>query len=238
MTDKQVSPDRGIRWLTAAAVLVVASIAAVVSFIHIEHLAATNGQDALTAILLPISVDGTVAVASLTMLWAARANVVPAPRLARVMLVLGVTATLAANADYGAAHGLTGELLSGWPAIAFVGSVEIALSMVRRTRVPVAVVAAVSAAVAVPGLVPVPVPEVISVPAPERRPVPAKRVPAPGQCEYAETHYAADLASGRVPGVLRIRTDLKVGQPRAQELRDHLASVLAGSTQQLQSVEA
>ena len=53
MTDKQVSPDRGIRWLTAAAVLVVASIAAVVSFIHIEHLAATNGQDALTAILLP-----------------------------------------------------------------------------------------------------------------------------------------------------------------------------------------
>jgi hypothetical protein len=242
MTDKQVSPDRGIRWLTAAAVLVVACIAAVVSFIHIEHLAATNGQDALTAILLPISVDGTVAVASLAMLWAARANVVPAPRLARVMLVLGVTATLAANADYGAAHGLTGELLSGWPAIAFIGSVEIALSMVRRTRVPVAVVAAVPAAVTVPELVPVPeavpVSEVLPVPAPERRPVPAKRVPAPGQREYAETHYAADLASGRVPGVLRIRTDLKVGQPRAQELRDHLASVLAGSTQQLQSVEA
>lgn len=44
-------------------------------------------------------------------------------------------ATLAANADYGAAaHGLTGELLSGWPAVAFVGSVEIALGMVRRAR--------------------------------------------------------------------------------------------------------
>lgn len=242
MTDKQVSPDRGIRWLAAAAVLVVACIAAVVSFIHIEHLAATNGQDAPTATLLPISVDGTVAVASLAMLWAARANVVPAPRLARVMLVLGVTATLAANADYGAAHGLTGELLSGWPAIAFVGSVEIALGMVRRTRVPVAVVAAVPAAVAVPDLVPVPeavpVPTApvlvpVSVPVPERGPVPAL-----GQREYAETFYAADLASGRVPGVLRIRTDLKVGQPRAQELRDHLASVLVGSSKQLQSVEA
>jgi hypothetical protein len=138
MTDQQVNaPDRGIRWLTAAAVLVVASIAAVVSFIHIEHLAVANGQNTLSALLLPISVDGTVAVASLAMLWAARAGVVPAPRLARVMLVLGVTATLAANADYGAAHGVTGELLSGWPAIAFVGSVEIAFSMVRRTRVPV-----------------------------------------------------------------------------------------------------
>ena len=68
--DQQVNApdDRAIRWLTAAAVLVVACIAAVVSFIHIEHLAATNGQDAMTAILLPISVDGTVAVASLAML--------------------------------------------------------------------------------------------------------------------------------------------------------------------------
>ena len=242
MTDKQVSPDIGIRWLTAAAVLVVACIAAVVSFIHIEHLAATNGQDALTAILLPISVDGTVAVASLAMLWAARAGVVPAPRLARVMLVLGVTATLAANADYGAAHGPTGELLSGWPAIAFVGSVEIALGMVRRTRVPVSV-----AAVPVAEVPMVPVPEAYGtrrtctracIRVPERGPVPAKRVSALGQREYAEQHYAGDLASGRVPGVLRIRMDLKVGQPRAQELRDHLASVVARSTQQLLSVEA
>jgi hypothetical protein len=212
MTDQQVNaPDRGIRCLTAAAVLVVACIAAVVYFIHIEHLAATNGQDALTAILLPISVDGTVAVASLAMFWAARANVVPAPRLARVMLVLGVTATLAANADYGAAHGVTGELLSGWPAIAFVGSVEIALSMVRRTRVPV--------------------------PVGEGGPVTARRVRthAPGQREYAEKHYPADLASRSVPGVKRIRTDLSVGQPRAQQIRDYLASVVA---QQLLSAEA
>jgi hypothetical protein len=50
-----------------------------------------------------------------------------------------------------------------------------------------------------------------------------------------EKRYAADLASGRVPGVLRIRADLRVGQPRAQEVRNHLASVVA---QQLLSVEA
>lgn len=130
------SPAAGngaIRALTATAVLLVAAIAAVVSFVHIEHLAVTHGQTRLAALLLPVSVDGTVAAASLSMLWAARAGL-GTPWLARVMLALGVTATLAANVAYGAAFGLTGELLSGWPAVAFVGSVEMVLSTIRRTR--------------------------------------------------------------------------------------------------------
>ncbi len=50
------------------------------------------------------------------------------------MLTLGVLATLGANISYGAPYGLSGELLSGWPAAAFVGSVEMVLSMVRRAR--------------------------------------------------------------------------------------------------------
>jgi len=45
--------DRGIRRLTAAAVLLVAVIAAVVSFIHIQNLAVTHGQTELAAWLLP-----------------------------------------------------------------------------------------------------------------------------------------------------------------------------------------
>jgi len=125
--------DRAIRVLTATAVLLVAAIAAVVSFVHIEHLAVTHGQTQLAAWLLPVSVDGTVAAASLSMLWAARTGM-GTPWLARVMLVLGVTATLAANVAYGASFGLAGELLSGWPAVALVGSVEMVLSTIRRTR--------------------------------------------------------------------------------------------------------
>ncbi len=125
--------DGAIRRLTAAAVLLVAAIAAVVSFIHIEHLAVTHGQTQLAAWLLPVSVDGTVAAASLSMLWAARSGL-PTPWLARCMLTLGVLATLGANIGYGAPYGLSGELLSGWPAVAFVGSVEMVLSMVRRSR--------------------------------------------------------------------------------------------------------
>jgi hypothetical protein len=37
---------------------------AVVSFVHIEHLAAVNGYTTLAAYLLPLSIDGTVVVAS------------------------------------------------------------------------------------------------------------------------------------------------------------------------------
>src|SRR6266566_7668072 len=125
--------DSAIRRLTAAAVLLVAVIAAVVSFIHIEDLAVTHGQTQLAALLLPVSVDGTVAGASLSMLWAARSGL-STPWLARCMLTLGVLATLGANVGYGAPFGLSGELLSGWPAVAFVGSVEMVLSMVRRAR--------------------------------------------------------------------------------------------------------
>jgi Protein of unknown function (DUF2637) len=86
-----------IRRLTAAAVLLVAAIAAVVSFLHIEHLAVTHGQTELAAYLLPVSVDGTVAAASLSMLWAARTGL-STPWISRVMLCgLGVGATLACN---------------------------------------------------------------------------------------------------------------------------------------------
>jgi hypothetical protein len=125
--------DRLARW-TAAAVLLVAAIAAVVSFVHIEHLAVTHGQTQLAAYLLPVSVDGTVAAASLVMLRAARAGL-GTPVLARTMLGLAVAATLAANVGYGLPYGLAGALLSGWPAVAFIGCAEMAIGMVRRSAV-------------------------------------------------------------------------------------------------------
>jgi hypothetical protein len=128
-----MSTDLWTRRLTAAAVLLVAMIAAVVSYIHIEHLAAVNGQTMLAAYLLPLSIDGTVVAASMVMLRAARAGL-GTPWLARFMLGLAVTATLAANIGYGLPHGLPGALISGWPAVAFIGCAEMAISAVRRLR--------------------------------------------------------------------------------------------------------
>ena len=119
------------RLVTTGAVLLVATIAAVVSFVHIEHLAVTHGQAELAADLLPLSIDGTVAAASMVMLRAARAGL-GTPRLARFMLGLAVTATLAANVGYGLPYGMAGALLSGWPAVAFIGCAEMAIGMVRK----------------------------------------------------------------------------------------------------------
>jgi Protein of unknown function (DUF2637) len=62
------------RTATAVAVLLVAAIAATVSFVHIESLAVRYGQPRLAAWLLPLSIDGTVAVSSLAMLRSARAG--------------------------------------------------------------------------------------------------------------------------------------------------------------------
>jgi hypothetical protein len=46
----------------------------------------------------------------------------------------------------------------------------------------------------------------------------------------AEVHFAADLAAGQTPSARRIRRELKVGQPRAAEIRQHLETVITAST--------
>jgi hypothetical protein len=125
-----VTGDR-YRTLTAAAVLLVAGIAAVVSYLHIVRLALAYGQEPLAAYLLPLSIDGMVATSSLVMLRAARTGV-STPWLARSGLVLAVAATLAANVAAGLPHGWPGALLSGWPAVAFIVSAETVISMSRR----------------------------------------------------------------------------------------------------------
>ena len=124
-----------IRFLTAGVVCAVAAVAAVVSYSHIYGLGRAHGQDGPAARLLPLSVDGLILAASLVLLHEAR-NDRDAPRLARFMLWLGSAATIGANIAYGAGYGLLGALISAWPAVGFVGSVEIAMQQVRRARVP------------------------------------------------------------------------------------------------------
>ena len=228
-----MSGDRPVRRLTTAAVLLVAVIAAVVSFLHIEHLARTHGQTPLAAWLLPVSVDGTVAAASLSMLWAARAGLAT-PWLARGMLTAGVAATLAANAAYGAPHGLSGELLSGWPAVAFVGSVEMVLSMIRRTRTtapaPEPEPEPATAPEPAPALGADPVPGIAAAPAPVHLSTGARRTRQADAliiAQDARRAFAAELAAGTLPSQRAIRARLHVGQDRARQLRAHLATCLS-----------
>jgi hypothetical protein len=122
-----------LRWLTAAVVLAVAAFAAIVSYSHIYDLGRAHGQAGTAGRLLPLSVDGLIVAASLVLLHEAR-NGRTAPPLARMMLWLGIGATIAANVAYGAAYGPLGAVISAWPAVAFIGAAEMAIGMVRRSR--------------------------------------------------------------------------------------------------------
>ncbi len=130
-----VTGDRVIRFATAAVVCAVAAFAAVVSYSHIYGLGRAHGQDGTAARLLPLSVDGLIVAASLVLLHEAR-NDREAPGLARFMLWLGIAATIGANIAFGARYGLLGAVISAWPAVAFIGAVEIAMQQVRRARGP------------------------------------------------------------------------------------------------------
>jgi hypothetical protein len=130
---RTIDGDTVIRVLAAIVVLAVAAFAAIVSYSHIFELGRHHGQDGTAARLLPLSVDGLIAAASLVMLHAARRKL-DVPQLARWMLALGVGATVAANVEYGMPFGWLSAVVSAWPAVAFVGSVEMAVRFVRDAR--------------------------------------------------------------------------------------------------------
>jgi hypothetical protein len=46
-----------------------------------------------------------------------------------------------------------------------------------------------------------------------------------GHAEQAVTLYAADLASGAVPSIRRIRREMHVGQPRAEQVQQYLSGL-------------
>lgn len=115
-----------------AAVGSVAGFAAVISYAHIYELGRAHGGSHLAARLLPLSVDGLIVAASLLVLHEAGQRR-PAPFLAWLMLILGALATVAANVAYGAAWGWPGAVIWAWPALGFVGSVELLAILLRRT---------------------------------------------------------------------------------------------------------
>ena len=128
--------DTVIRLASWLAVLAVSGIAAVISYTHIYALALATHEFGTDARLLPLSVDGLILASSLTLLHAARRDLA-APVMAYLMLALGVGATVAANVEFGLPWGWKASCVAAWPAVAFIGSVEVALRMTRsRGRQP------------------------------------------------------------------------------------------------------
>lgn len=84
------------RWVTVRTVLLLALIAAVVSYSHMYELALRHGEPEWRAALFPLSVDGMMVAASMTLLSDARrgrkGGVLP-----WALLIIGPGAFLAAN---------------------------------------------------------------------------------------------------------------------------------------------
>jgi len=118
--------------VTVAAVLLVATVAAIVSFAHMREVAARAGEG-WRAWLLPLSVDGLVVAASMVLLTRRRAGL-PGGRLAWAALLGGVGASLAANIA-AAEPTVTARAVAAWPALAFAVAFELLL---QQRRVPAA----------------------------------------------------------------------------------------------------
>lgn len=120
-----------VRVTTVFAVVVVAVIAAVVSYSHMQQLAASAGED-WRSWLIPLSIDGLVVAASMVLLTRRRTEL-PGGPLAWGALGAGVGASLAANmAD--ARPEPTAVLVAGWPAVAFAVAFELLCQQRRAER--------------------------------------------------------------------------------------------------------
>src|ERR1700728_2565433 len=123
------SADTAIRVSTAAVVLIVAGIAAYISYWHAYTVVRQYGESGVTALLEPGTIDGLVYASSMVILHAARHRL-PVPRLAGWKLALGIAASLAVNVVQGWSHGLVGAAAAAWPAVALVGSYELLAWMI------------------------------------------------------------------------------------------------------------
>jgi hypothetical protein len=204
------------RLITSVIALAVGLFAASDSYTHIFALALAHGQGTVSAALLPLAGDGTVAAASSAMMVASRQGL-RSPVIARVVLLGGIGATMAANIAYGLRSGTTGALLSVWPVAGYVGCMEL-LAWVR-VKTGMQPAAQPASAVAEPDA-PLLADELAS-----------RRDSRTGEPE-PDAPDLMTLAAGAFPGagpdsvpsLREIQRALHVGQGKAQQVQAHFAS--------------
>jgi hypothetical protein len=122
--------DRWIRRTTTASVLLLAAIAAVVSYRHMHALALAVGESPWTAALIPLSVDGMIVASSMTLLLDSRCGhrggILP-----WALLMTGSAASLAANVAV-AEPTWCGRVIAAWPSFALIGAYELLMRQVRN----------------------------------------------------------------------------------------------------------
>jgi hypothetical protein len=128
--------DRLISWSATSSVVIVTTIAAVISYGHARELVMRYGTAGWTADALPLTIDGVVATCSLILVDCARHDR-NAPWQAWFLLITGACATVAVNIAAGLSHGVVGAAIAGWPALVACGCFDLLLRH-RRHRVELA----------------------------------------------------------------------------------------------------
>lgn len=231
MTGRETAPSPTMRWVTVGAVVLVAAVAAVVSYAHMQTVAARAGED-WRSWLMPLSVDGLVVAASMVLLTRQRAGA-PGGWLPWAALLGAVGASLAANVA-AAEPTATARVVAAWPALAFAVAFELLLSQRRPVGVPVAEVDTQGDAATrvgdVPGAVGGPVgdlpPAVAQQPPapraalPTREKSPARRVGGDGDdlTRRVRELLAAGRQQGRPVGRRALARELDVSEHEARRL--------------------
>jgi peptidoglycan/LPS O-acetylase OafA/YrhL len=112
-------------------VVVVALVAAVMSYSHMQALAERAGEG-WRSYLLPLAVDGLILAASMTMLVRHR-MCKPAGALAWCSMLAGIVASLAANVA-AAEPTLIGRLVAAVPPVALLLASELLMRQIRNAR--------------------------------------------------------------------------------------------------------
>ncbi len=112
--------DRWIRRTTTATVLLLAGIAAVVSYTHMHTLVLQHGEGVWASALIPLSCDGMIVASSMALLsdsrLGGRGGVLP-----WTLLIVGALASLAANIAV-AEPTLIGRVIAARPSLALTGA--------------------------------------------------------------------------------------------------------------------
>ncbi len=124
--DNDTAATPAVRRITTTAVVAVALVAASASYDH-QRLLAEMAGEGWRAWLLPLSVDGLVVAASMSMLVRRRMDR-RAGVLAWVALILGVVVSVTANVA-AAEPTVVGRLVAAWPPVALLLAFEICLSI-------------------------------------------------------------------------------------------------------------
>lgn len=201
--------------VTIAAIIAAASLTSFAeSYRGLYDWAREHGLSGLWAAAWPLQIDTFIAVGELALFVALADRWLPRSRAAAWAVTLGgLAVSVAGNVGHVQAHALTDRATAAVPPLAAAAALAVGLGVLKR-------VVSHSAVTFLP-----PRGEFVT-PGSDTAPAAlGNGHSAPEGGREAAERYAAELGRGEIPSVRRVRREMHLGQPRAQEVRSYLAAL-------------